>query len=280
MKKIIVTGGTGFMGRSIKQALHDQNFNNVITTSRKKLNGFFITNDFCHLPKADILIHAAGPSDRHIVNSFSEEEIDRECNKFKNLFSTFEGKIVLLSSASVYGASYIEGSKETDKTIITDNYTLLKCYAENICLKSGGLVIRLTNLVGKHMSPNNVVSRILSQNHINMPLSVQDTSPIRDFLWHEDAAEIITKLALNDFKGIYNIGSGTPISIFNLCKIYLKHLNQSHREIICESKKPSNSILTLNINKIFSDTGWKPKKTLLQMFEILTSTESKQRLEN
>jgi UDP-glucose 4-epimerase len=132
-----------------------------------------------------------------------------------------------------------------------------------------GIVVRLANVYGPGMSNNNVISAILRQIPGKDRLEVMDTSPVRDFIWVEDAAEGIVALALSNFKQnnkikLFNIGTGVGTSIGSLAKLALSISEEPDRFVHSKEVLDRQSSLILDFSSTNSVCGWQPKTSLRQ----------------
>ena len=86
--------------------------------------------------------------------------------------------------------------------------------------------------------------------------------PLREFLYVDDLSYAIDFFIRNDiFEGLYNVGSGEEISIFNLVE-KIKKIVSYNGDLSFDSSKPDgNPRKLLNSSKIF-ELGWKPKFSL------------------
>jgi nucleoside-diphosphate-sugar epimerase len=130
-----------------------------------------------------------------------------------------------------------------------------------------GIVVRPANIYGPGMSKNNVMSAILRQIPGEGTLEVMDTSPVRDFIWVEDAAEGIVALALNHFKegkerGLYNLGTGVGTSIETLADLALEIAGQPDRPVKTKYSSDRQSCLILDFADTTAACGWRPKTSL------------------
>ena len=113
------------------------------------------------------------------------------------------------------------------------------------------------------MSPRNVVSTVLAQIPGTGAVEVLDDSPVRDFLWVEDAAEALATMALATPNGIYNVGSGSGTTIRALALLAVDLAGQSGRNV--SSRLPPSvppSSLVLDASATSSSFGWHPRVAL------------------
>ena len=94
------------------------------------------------------------------------------------------------------------------------------------------------------------------------PLTVRDPSPIRDFLWIEDAARGLADMAVGTGLGIFNLGSGTGVSVGDLARLALDLAGQSDRPVVASQPSQRPSSLSLNISSTASTFGWAPQVPL------------------
>ena len=87
-----------------------------------------------------------------------------------------------------------------------------------------------------------------------------------DFIHKNDIGELIFLILRKKIKsGVYNVGSGSTVSVKKICKIIYKIFG---KKLNLPSKKSRNIDFKANINKINKATGWKPKIKLNE--KILT----------
>jgi nucleoside-diphosphate-sugar epimerase len=114
------------------------------------------------------------------------------------------------------------------------------------------------------MAEANVLGTILKQLHKEGPVQIFDATPVRDFLWIEDAARGLADMVAGQTAGIFNVGSGAGVSILELATEVLRATGQSGRPV--ESTHPGNrfSELVLDITQTGAVFGWRPAVTLVE----------------
>ncbi len=235
---------------------------NTIPISRNIRSGFCCVDNYAKSPDCDVLIHLGESSNRHWVNQNILEYEPRMLETVNELISKNYKKIVYASSALLYGDLSNKKSTVGDKIFINDGYTKIKKKLETIILKNEGVALRLTNIYGSQMSPNNVVNSILRQLGKNEPVVLMNTSPVRDFLYIEDAAEAIVDAALGNVVGVLNVGSGIGTSIYDLARLILKLSNQEERKIV-SLNKGAYSYLVVDIDLTIKKLSWRPMTPLI-----------------
>lgn len=271
--KIVVTGASGFLGKAVVNALNKMNFE-VLPVSRRKIDGYIYVDSYCNTPKADVLIHLAEDNNRGAVNIAGPKYEYDMLQTLESLMNIGYEKVIYASSALLYGDKDIKCYTQDDPVTVVDTYTSLKRQSELRVLQNGnGVIARLSNLYGPGMSAMNVVSAIVNQISESCDLILQDISPVRDFLWVEDAAECLSIMATGVSSGIYNVGSGTGISIGLLAQTALDIACQSHRTIcsIKENKKVSHLVLDICQTELI--WGWKPRTNLISGIKNLLNKD-------
>jgi len=273
--KIVITGATGFIGTALCRKLEERKEYSIIkvTRSQDDMTGFFQVTDYKQTPSGDILIHLGEDSDREKVNKMSDLYIQDTRQTMKSLLMNRYKKIIYISSSTVYSDKNESLCDESMPTYANDTYSTLKLENEKKVLNSGGIVVRLSNVIGNGMSKNNVLSDVLSQlSNKHYPVTIRDVSPVRDFIMVDDVVDAIFKLMQNNASGVFNVGSGVETSINQLVKMVLDVSKQKNRKVISIVKDYKYSYNVLSIEKINNIVGWSPKFTLVQsIYKIIKS---------
>ena len=271
MLKIAVTGASGFLAGHIVNHLIASG-NQVIPVTRQRLDGSVQVQDYRDTPSADLLIHLAEEPDRQKVNKIGSKYIEYSSNIAAILTEKFKGNIIYASSGTVYGDQEEKPYTINSPIYATDIYSESKITNERIVLESGGVVLRLANVYGKGMSSNNVMSNIIKQLQVDDEIVVNDASPIRDFVMATDVAKLLSIMVQLKSKGIVNVGSGVPTSIYQLIKIFLKVGNHLEKKIVSKSESTKISINVLDISDTKKRFNWSPSQDLENNLYLLLTT--------
>jgi UDP-glucose 4-epimerase len=269
--RVVITGASGFLGSAVAGILTLAGVG-AIRISRQDIPGVVRVANYADSPRGDVLIHLAEINNRSRVNQLAVEyELEMSATLHALLKKGYE-KVIYASSSVIYGDEVDTPRIESDPVSAIDTYTRVKLVSEQSVLSCGGVVARLANIYGPGMPAQNVLSDILSQFDKNDPITLQDISPVRDFLWIEDAAEAIMKMATERVQGVFNIGSGIGTSIGELAKMLLEQAKQSQRQIISRriSAKPSYNVL--DITKAKQNLQWQPSISLNEGLRCLLAT--------
>jgi len=108
IKKILITGGTGFVGQNLTQYLNKNRYHDLISLTRARLNSIEL-ND---LDRVDTIIHLAGKAHDLKKGSNSEEYYKVNFELTKKLYNIFMGsnvkKFIFISSVKA-AADSVEG---------------------------------------------------------------------------------------------------------------------------------------------------------------------------
>jgi UDP-glucose 4-epimerase len=140
----------------------------------------------------------------------------------------------------------------------------MKHAAEGLVLQRGGVAARLANIYGPGMPATNVLSDILAQLATDGPVKVMDDSPVRDFLWLDDAAAALATMALKSAAGVFNVGTGIGTSIAQLAQTVLAAAGQAGRSVESQRTAQGRSHLVVDATNTTAVFGWRPAVSLSQ----------------
>lgn len=299
-KKVLVTGGAGFVGSNIVQILLDRGaevtvLDNLFTGSEELLPKHekltFIKGDVCNdeiidrlVQEFKLIIHAAA---KNIIISTKNPFEDYETNiggTLKWLIACKKygvEKFVYTGSASVYGNPSVIPIPESSAIYTLSPYAVSKLAGENYCIsfyESYNLpttVVRYSNVYGVNQDPKNpycgVVSKFFEKAMADEPILIHgDGEQTRDFTYVYDTA-MATVEALTNPKSIgnvFNTGSGYEVSINNLAQNIID-LVGSNSKIEHIDKRDIDNIRrrAVNIEHIRRVLRWSPSYTLKKGLE-------------
>jgi UDP-glucose 4-epimerase len=220
---------------------------------------------YADAPCGDVLVHLAETSVRAQANAAGEAGEAEADATLEALIGRGYRRIVYVSSAVLYGDTSVQPHCPNDPPLISDSYTRTKRRSELRTLGAVGreaVVARLANVFGPGMSGQNVLSAVLQQLGQPGPVRVLDTTPVRDFVWAEDVADALARMALGQGVGVYNVGSGVGTSVRQLAEAILDVAGESGRGV--ESALPPGhpSHLVVDPGLTREAFGWTPGTTL------------------
>ena len=296
--KIYVAGHNGLVGSSLLSLLIKNGYKKIVYKSRKELDltNFKKVDNFFKKNKPDFLIICAARVGGILENmKYPMEFLLDNMSMQKNLLLTAKKynikRTIFLGSSCIYPKvskipikeSYLMTGK-LEKT--NESYALAKIIGIKLCeiifkkYNKDIICLMPTNLYGEndnfdiessHVIPG-LISKFLLAKKKKTDVKIWGSGkPIREFLHVNDLANVIllllktkksklSKISNNEIP-IFNIGSGSSISIKNLAFL-IKKLSQFKGKIIFDKKYPDGTInknLDSRKIKIFK---WKAKITL------------------
>ena len=252
---ILVTGASGFIGSHLIQSAKDDSIPFIGLSRSKENNNLSKVKNYLELDKYlkddQICVHLAGSND---IESIDTNEI----KLLEYLADVYKSKLIYISSSYVYGSSYKLPILETDAISITNNYSSRKRDCENIVIRNSGVVLRLSNVYGPRMSNsifNFIYNELIKKNNL---IYIKNGFNIRDFINISDICSALLLLINNMKSGIYNLGTGKGISIFDLCEMFASHLKIEKKSYEIISDSQDDTMIVLNSDKFKSDFLWEP----------------------
>ena len=280
MKKILVSGHTGFIGSNLIESLVKKY--EVVGISRnpsKKLKITQIKGDIRKISLKELpknifcIIHLAAISGLDCCQKNPSRCFDVNVlgtQKMLEVAKKTNSKFVYLSTSHVYGSPKKLPIKEDHPLAPTSIYSASKLAGEFLSesyARSYGMdvsIIRLFSVYGPKEPEYKVTSEIINQLLTKNTISVGNLYPKRDFVFIKDAVDAI-ELVLKKSRGfnIFNVGYGKSYSILDLCEILKKITARKNpiKSVKSHSRKQEIDEVVSNCTKI-KQLGWKPKVNL------------------
>lgn len=283
MKKILITGSHGFLGRNTALLLKKNSYkvlgigNGNWTKKEYKKWGYDIVingdvnlkNLLKNFNKVDYILHCAG----RVIGLTPDEDFRKNVLPTQSILEfvrlkKLKSKIIFLSTIAVNGSDNSKPIKESFPSKPTSNYALNKKIAEDLLsfysanFNIDVLIARTTSLYGEGLKRQFIFDacRKLSR---KKPKFFGTGNEIRDWLHVSDMSNLILSFIKKGFKKkVYvNCGSGKGNKIKDVLKILMKEFELDLKPKFNKVSDSNQSVLVANISKA-KKFGWKPKKTL------------------
>jgi UDP-glucose 4-epimerase len=294
MKKILVTGGAGFIGSAIIKELQKHNYDIYVIDNLSFGNREFISIPDDHFFNIDILdktkidetlsrinpdkiIHLAAihfipycnqhPFESSNINIQGTINILNAAAKLNGLES-----FLFASTAAVYPISDV-AVKESDVINPLDIYGLSKLTGEHLCnefhlkTKVPTIICRFFNAFGPNETNPHLLPEIQQQINSGIrTIKLGNLTPKRDFIHTSDMANAI-HLLINKFDmgiDVFNLGRGIEYSVTEIVDSFERQLGEKITIEVDPSRvrKVERMHLLANISKLKNYINWEPKVTI------------------
>lgn len=240
MNKVLITGGTGFIGSVVVKELLNYDIELYVIGRREicednlKLKYYQISimdydaiNRFISEIKPDTLIHLAW-NVNHSTYLNSDENllwVGASLNLLR-AFVKFGGKRVLMCG-TCFEYEFSQEPYSEYKTPINPKslygvckynlYQIAKKYTDDVNVSF--VWTRLGYLFGENESKTRVVPYIITNLLDGKVVICRNSNAVRDYIYVRDAGNAIVKTLISDVCGIVNIGSGVGIKMHDLFSV-------------------------------------------------------------
>ncbi len=235
-KKIIVTGGNGYLGSFLVKSLSDKGADVYIISidAEKSDHNFQIDitefdelNDVIQQIQPDIVYHLAASISRNrdfdIFNNMLKVNVTGTFNLLKSLEKTKCEHFIFTSSSEIYGNNKSPFHEELLPMPVSP-YSLTKVMAENLiktyCQKQqlNYTILRLFNFYGKNMSDDFFISQMVNTLKNGNDFLMTKGEQTRDFLYVKDVITALTLVAVKteSYNETFNVCSGIGSSLASI----------------------------------------------------------------
>lgn len=294
-KKLLVTGGTGLIGRPLVDGLIKTGAKVVVVSldnpSQAPKGAKFVKADLREFSNCmdvckgiDIVFHLAGIKGSPVLNqkqpaSFFVPTISFNTNMMEAARRQGVSRFLYTSTVGVYAPAEVFHEDDVWKTFPSENDRFAgwakrmgELQAESYKIEYGWdkiSIVRPANTYGPfdNFDPKtamvipSLINRALAGEN---PLTVWgDGSPIRDFIYSKDAAEGMILAVEKGINVPVNLGSGKGVTIKEIAEVIAKSVPNGPIKIVWDKSKPKGDAKRLmDITRAKRLLGFKPKYSL------------------
>jgi len=254
MKKVLITGGAGFIGSYLSNRLIKENYSVDVVDNqfrgdytrldkRVKIYNIDLTKfeELSQLPKNyDWIFHLAavnGTDNFYKIQSKVFEVGVKSCLNIYDYFKYSKSSIIVASSAEVYQTPIVVPTDESAPLVVPDvknprySYGGSKIFSELLVMNYGldffekAIVFRPHNIYGPNMGFKHVIPQLINKlknskdNDISSIELIGDGSETRAFCYVDDLVDgLVILMKKGKDKEIYHIGNDHELSIHELAK--------------------------------------------------------------
>ncbi len=279
---ILVLGGTGFIGHNLlKKLARTKNKITSLSTGIRNKNLDFIKNveylsanlvDLKNLKRVlnkdyQIIINLSGNIDHKNYDQTKKIHF----YGLKNLLKVINLKklnLFIQAGSSLEYGKLNSPQREKIRCKPISLYGKAKSLSSEFLqkkIKKKVIILRLYQIYGPYQKFDRLIPHVIKSCIKNKKFECSDGLQLRDFLHVDDLVILFNKI-INDKKikyGIYNVGSGSPISVRKIIKIinnYVKKGSPVFGKI--KMRSDETKILYPNISKISKIYKWRPKTNI------------------
>lgn len=256
--KILLTGGSGFIGRNVKEYLQKNGYD-IYAPSSSELNCLDEESVRMYLQTNyyDIVLHFAYHFDTSAIGVLSYNlRIFENVAKYSSLY----GKMIYIGSGAEYDKRFpIQMVSETDlqkRSVPIDIYGWLKYITNQQIVTSDNIYnLRIFGIFGKYENWRlRYISNLCCKSLKGLPLSVRQNCYF-DYLWIDDFCQMLDKFIQIECPRyhVYNAVRGERIDLLSLAHIVNEVADEKREIIVC--KEGYGNEYTANNDRVMQEIG-------------------------
>lgn len=285
MRRVLVTGHTGFLGRALTKAL-DAAAITWAGASRVTGHDLQAPETLTRLSQAEVIVHLAGmcnvseswnrPAEYHRAN------VSATVNLMEHARSC--GARVIFASTYLYGQPKYLPIDETHPVRPNNPYAWTKLQAEAAIsayatfFGTHATILRIFNIFGPGQRQDYLIPTVLRQIADGGTVSLANLAPRRDYLWLDDFCAAIVAVvqqepAPNETSRaeIYNLGSGKSHSVTEILETAFAVSGRRPIEDRGEARPGEIADCVCDATRFRRTFGWSPSTSLEQGLARLLS---------
>jgi len=301
-KKILVTGGAGFIGSHTVDALVGEGANVVViddfSTGRKEnLNPkakFYKTN--IAYPEIEKILEKEKPE---IIYHFSffvlvPKSVENPLLDIDNIIGSLRilkkvkemggiGKIIFSSSGFIYGNTKNLPARETEPVDPVSPYVVAKLAVENYlkfyrkAFNIPYVILRYSAVYGPRQVTGAMADYIRKLSAGRQAEIWGDGNKTRDYVYISDVVRanlLALDIPNNHPDPVFNVGTGIETTLINLYKKIADILNKEAKPIYHPDRPGEQIRYCLDISKIKKEFGWEPRYNLDEGLKLLLKSQN------
>lgn len=282
MKRIVISGASGFLGSNIVRKALAEDIEVVAITGKSSIqDGITIVNTEEFLTKGypfsaeDVFINCLFPTNADGYKMANGLDV-----VFRIISKAYEcgiGAFINISSQSVYASKRTSPAKETDNLCLETPYAVGKycseAFVNQVFSNRPHVNIRMASLLGVGYDQR-IINRMVVQALKGEPLKVIGGMQRYGFLDVRDAAAGLIKLAMSDtstWRETYNLGRNESYSLIDVVECIVSEMKkQTDVDVtytVAEGQDDRNSAIDATL--FMTDFDWKPEITLAETTETI-----------
>jgi nucleoside-diphosphate-sugar epimerase len=266
VSKVLVTGGTGFIGSRVITALEAMNFE--VFSPKSSNYDLRSPESWNKFPACDFVIHTAVTlGNREIVSPHLPGSDNDQMLELALEFAKENESPFLFLSSYLYGEDPVVPTPETSPLFPLNPYAEMKLRGETLVMNFSNIsavpstVLRLFNVYGPGQSDQFVIGKIVRQIKKKTPITLRTFDVSRDFVYIDDVVSAITLSVMNQkSSNIFNVGSGTPTSLKSVIESIESILQIKIEVEVLDALFTDKPLTTCaDIKKIKQALDWTPK---------------------
>jgi len=293
MKKLMVTGGLGFIGSyfvelALKRGYHVINVDKKTYAAREDVDFSkyphyeLIEEDICaikHLPVGiDFIVNFAAES--HVDNSIlaNHDFFHSNIHGVYNILELMRAKdetdcpvLLHISTDEVYGTAHEGSYTELDKLTPSNPYSATKAAAEQLIFgwrhtyELPVIICRSCNNYGFGQYPEKLLAKTIEYLLNGKKMTIHgDGTYRREWIYAEDNCEgILTVLEKGKLGEVYNISSNEEYSVLEAVKMVVAAMGKTDAEALVHIQNRPGQDLRYSVDTAkVRALGWEPKTSL------------------